>query len=401
MKKYSLFFMFLCCCCLLGAKNRPVKVACVGNSITYGTGIAEREKYAYPVQLQQLLGDAYEVGNFGRPGATLLNKGHRPYQQQPEFRQALDFAGDIVVIHLGVNDTDPRNWPHFRDEFIPDYRALIDSFRVVNPKCRILIARLTPIADRHPRFESGTRDWHDQIQLAIEQVARYADVQLIDFHEPLYPYPYLLPDAIHSNAQGAALLARTVYEGITGDFGGLQLSEIYTDHMVLQREQPVRIEGKANAGEKVTVTFAGQKLKAVTGTNGKWSVNLQPMPAGGPYTLTVATRTVKKEFRDVLVGEVWLCSGQSNMEFYLNWSAEARQEVPQSTNDRIRLYDMKARWRTDARAWDASVLDSLNRLQYTAPTVGKPVCPKQPVIFRRWLTSLARSCRIACRFLSA
>lgn len=364
MKKYSLFFMFLCCCCLLGAKNRPVKVACVGNSITYGTGIAEREKYAYPVQLQQLLGDAYEVGNFGRPGATLLNKGHRPYQQQPEFRQALDFAGDIVVIHLGVNDTDPRNWPHFRDEFIPDYRALIDSFRVVNPKCRILIARLTPIADRHPRFESGTRDWHDQIQLAIEQVARYADVQLIDFHEPLYPYPYLLPDAIHSNAQGAALLARTVYEGITGDFGGLQLSEIYTDHMVLQREQPVRIEGKANAGEKVTVTFAGQKLKAVTGTNGKWSVNLQPMPAGGPYTLTVATRTVKKEFRDVLVGEVWLCSGQSNMEFYLNWSAEARQEVPQSTNDRIRLYDMKARWRTDARAWDASVLDSLNRLQY-------------------------------------
>lgn len=79
MKKYSLFFMFLCCCCLLGAKNRPVKVACVGNSITYGTGIAEREKYAYPVQLQQLLGDAYEVGNFGRPGATLLNKGHRPY----------------------------------------------------------------------------------------------------------------------------------------------------------------------------------------------------------------------------------------------------------------------------------------------------------------------------------
>lgn len=363
MKRELLFLWFASICFTLWAQV-PIKVACVGNSITYGTGIAEREKYSYPIQLQQLLGDAYEVGNFGRPGATLLNKGHRPYQQQPEFRQALDFAGDIVVIHLGINDTDPRNWPHFRDEFIPDYRALIDSFRVANPKCRILIARLTPIADRHPRFESGTRDWHDQIQREIEQVAQYANVQLIDFHEPLYPYPHLLPDAIHPNAQGAALLARAVYEGITGDFGGLQLPDIYTDHMVLQREQPVRIEGKANAGEKVTVTFAGQKLKAVTGTNGQWSVDLQPMPAGGPHTLTIATRTQKKEFRDVLVGEVWLCSGQSNMEFYLNWSAEARQEVPQSANDRIRLYDMKARWRTDARAWDVSVLDSLNHLQY-------------------------------------
>lgn len=58
---------------------------------------------------------------------------------------------------------------------------LIDSFRMVNSKCRVIIARLTPIADRHPRFESGTRDWHGEIQQAIETVADYAGVQLIDF----------------------------------------------------------------------------------------------------------------------------------------------------------------------------------------------------------------------------
>lgn len=83
--------------------------------------------------------------------------------------------------------------PIYRDFFIADYRALIDSFRVANPECRILIARLTPIADRHPRFESGTRDWHDEIQLAIETIAKYAQVQLIDFHAPLYPYPLCCP----------------------------------------------------------------------------------------------------------------------------------------------------------------------------------------------------------------
>ena len=97
--------------------------------------------------------------------------------KQEEFQKALAFAGDIDVIHLGINDTDPRNWPDYRDFFVRDYLALIDSFRVVNPDVRILVARMTPIADRHPRFESGTRDWHGEIQQAIETVARYANVQ--------------------------------------------------------------------------------------------------------------------------------------------------------------------------------------------------------------------------------
>lgn len=72
-----------------------------------------------------------------------------------------------------------------------DYLKLIDTFREANPAVRIIIARMTPIADRHIRFLSGTRDWHGEIQTAIETVARYAGIQLIDFHEPLYPYPYL------------------------------------------------------------------------------------------------------------------------------------------------------------------------------------------------------------------
>lgn len=367
MKKTLILSLCLFFCIVLFAQ-KPVKVACVGNSITYGSGIADREKDSYPVKLQQMLGDKYLVDNFGKPGATLLNKGHRPYMQQKEFKDALAFAGDIVVIHLGINDTDPRNWPNYRDYFINDYRALIDSFRVVNPQCRVLIARLTPIADRHPRFESGTRDWHDEIQLAIENIAKYANVQLIDFHEPLYPYPYLLPDAVHPNAEGAAILAKTVYEGITGDFGGLQMPELYTDDMVLQYGQPLKIQGKADAGEKITVSIGKQKQQTTAASNGKWTVTLQPLNAGGPYTLTIAAGKQKLTYNNVLAGEVWLCSGQSNMEFYLNWSVTAKKDVPEAANNNIRLYDMKARWRTDAVEWDASVLDSLNHLQYYVDT---------------------------------
>ena len=117
---------------------------CVGNSITYGIGVKDREKDSYPALLQAMLGDEYFVGNFGKPGATLLNRGHRPYTEQKEYKDALAFNADIIVIHLGVNDTDPRDWPDFRDDFIKDYISLIDSFKSVNSDARIIIAGITP-----------------------------------------------------------------------------------------------------------------------------------------------------------------------------------------------------------------------------------------------------------------
>lgn len=348
--------------------HKQTKVACVGNSITYGSGLAHPEQDSYPAQLQRLLGDQYVIGNFGKPGATLLNKGHRPYREQEEFRKALAFAGDIVVIHLGINDTDPRNWPNYRDSFVRDYLALIDSFRVVNPNCRVIISRLTPIADRHPRFESGTRDWHGEIQQAIEAVAAHAGVQLMDFHEPLYPYPFLLPDAVHPSKEGAAILAKTVYSSITGDYGGLNLSELYTDNMVLQRDRLLPISGRANALEKVSVTIGKQKQTVQTGLDGKWTVMLQPLQAGGPYTLTVAAGKKTLTCKNVLVGEVWLCSGQSNMEFLLRNATTAKEDIPLAENKNIRLFDKKARWATNAVEWETSVLDSLNQLQYYKET---------------------------------
>lgn len=121
MKKFSCsLLLFLLCLPLVARPKakpvRPLRVACVGNSVTYGYGLRDRDHDAYPVRLQGFLDQTYgagrfEVGNFGHSGATLLYKGHRPYTSLPEFRQALDFRPDWVVIHLGLNDTDPRDWP--------------------------------------------------------------------------------------------------------------------------------------------------------------------------------------------------------------------------------------------------------------------------------------------------
>ena len=355
------------------ARKKPkvqpkIKVSCVGNSITYGMRLEDREHESYPVQLQALLGDKYEVGNFGKSGATLLRHGHRPYFEQEEFRQAMEFAGDIVIIHLGINDTDPRNWPHYQDEFVADYLALVDSLRSVNPKARFLIARMTPIGNAHSRFISGTKVWHGQIQKAIETVARAAGAELIDFYEPLYRYPWMFPDAIHPNAEGAGILAKTVYGGITGDYGGLQVSPIYSDHMVLPREKDFLIRGKADAREAVKVTVDGDVFEAVANNRGEWCVLVphHPVKVGAELRIETAKRSLV--FSDVAFGDIWLCSGQSNMEFEVRQSSDAS---PRADAD-LRLYDMKCNWRTDNVAWPASALDSVNHLQYFKPTQWTP-----------------------------
>ena len=377
MKKQLLFISALVLGSLGWGQRKPIKVACVGNSITYGYGIENREQNSYPSVLQRLLGKGYKVENFGHSGATLLSKGHRPYIQQEEYKKALAFAGDIVVIHLGINDTDPRNWPNHRNDFVKDYLTLIFSFKKANPKAHIVIARMSPLSHRHPRFESGTRDWHAEIQQAIALVAQQTNAQLIDFHEPLYHFPQMLPDAVHPNAQGAAILAQVVYGAITGDYGGLQLPEIYSDNMVLQHGQSLPLQGIANAGTKITVTIGSQQLNTTADSNGKWQVTLAPLAAKETYTLQITAGKEKRVFKNVVAGEVWLCSGQSNMEFEMFQASTGERDIPQAENPNIRLFDMEARWRTDnANAWELSALDSINHLQYYKPAQWEVCSPK-------------------------
>lgn len=359
----------------------PIKVACIGNSITFGTGTENPQTESYPAQLQQLLGHNYIVGNFGKPGATLLKRGHRPYTLQPEYQKAMNFAGDIAVIHLGINDTDPRDWPNYRDDFVRDYLSLIDSCRKANPKSRIMICRLTPISNRHFRFESGTRDWHGEIQLAIETVSRVAGVQLINLHQALYAYPNMFPDGLHPNPEGAKLLAQTIYSAITGDFSGLKLPPTFTDYMVLQRDCPLPIRGTANAGTPISVCIGHQKQTTITGNDGKWEVTLNPLQTGNDYELNISAGKEKRTFRHVAVGEVWLCSGQSNMEFLLSQATTGKEDIPQANHPDLRLYNMKGNWATDNQAWQESALDSVNHLLYYRTAQWEPCTPQQAANF--------------------
>ena len=341
------------------------KVACIGDSVTAGYLLANAATESYPSQLQILMGQQYEVKNFGHSGATLLKKGSTPYFKTEKCAQAIAYRPDIAIIHLGLNDTDPRNWPNYKEDFDADYSWLIDTLRTQNPKVQIYICRMTPIFNEHPRFKSGTRDWFWQIQEHISGIAKANNVKLIDLHEKLYDRPDLFPDALHPIKEGASILAQTVYENVTQDFGGLKLSPIFTDNMVLQRNQPIVIYGNANGGDKVEITLDNHKEVATTNLYGKWKAIFPAMKSGGTHLINISSNGKKIVLKNILIGDVWFCSGQSNMAFPLQKSENGIAEVKKAINNtNLRLFNFEAIAETDDKAWDSITLQKTNQLKF-------------------------------------
>lgn len=140
----------------------------------------------------------------------------------------------------------------------------------------------------------------------------------------------------------------------------VRLPAIIADNMVLQQGTKVRIWGNANAGEQVSVTFAGKTLDAVAGASGNWQVELGPLSPGGPSELIVKGDNLLT-IRNVLVGEVWICSGQSNMEWPLSNTANAKDVVAQANYPEIRLF------RVEHRTSASALTDVAGRWVVTTP----------------------------------
>ena len=192
-----------------------VRVACVGDSITYGAGVKEREKNSYPAVLGRLLGERYDVKNFGVSGATLLKKGDKPYDKEKTYQSALDFKPDVAIIKLGTNDSKPQNWDANKGDFQADYKSMIEAFRMANPGVKIVCALPVPV---YPPGNFKIRDEivKPEIIPAIRQVASETKCQVIDLYAALSDKPKLFPDKVHPNAEGASLIAAAVYQALTG-----------------------------------------------------------------------------------------------------------------------------------------------------------------------------------------
>lgn len=190
----------------------PIRIACIGNSITYGSGIADRNQNSYPAQLQAMLGKGYQVWNFGVGGTTLLNKGDKPYRDTGAYTDALQFKPDIVFIKLGTNDSKLRNRVYLAD-FETDYIDLINTFKEGNRETRIVL--LLPI----PAFTADTTGiWNgaikDRIIPIIRSVAYKTGSEIVDLYQLFIDQEGLLPDKVHPSSLGATVIAKRLYEAV-------------------------------------------------------------------------------------------------------------------------------------------------------------------------------------------
>ena len=166
----------------------------------------------------------------------------------------------------------------------------------------------------------------------------------------------------------------TAYSLPTDENTSLQLSAIYTNHMVIQRQKPFIVRGTADAGTKVTARLGKERRRTIATEDGTWQLTFKRREATRtPLTLTITDGDTILTLTDLLVGEVWLCSGQSNMAFMLRQSTDAQEHISAAPAKEIRIYNMRPHVYTDAVAWDSASLDKLNRLDYYLPTTWQPL----------------------------
>jgi lysophospholipase L1-like esterase len=189
----------------------PIRVACLGDSITYGVGA--KPGWSWPEQLDRMLSSDWDVRNFGHSGASVAKEEKHTIWNQTEYKAALLFHPDVVLILLGTNDTKPQNWER-KGEFPKLYRELVSSFQKLSSKPRIFCCT-PPYVPKKGNFGINEPALKEQIPM-IQSIARECGAGLLDIHAATEGKDPLFPDNVHPNTEGAALIARTAYKALTG-----------------------------------------------------------------------------------------------------------------------------------------------------------------------------------------
>lgn len=210
MKKLNLFLVFVLAFGNISLAQTPIKIACVGNSITQGPG--RDNPGSWPLQMQAILGDAYEVENFGVSGRTLLRKGDYPYWNEPQFQEVKDFAPDILVIMLGTNDSKPQNWK-YASEFRQDYLDMIAEFRKTMPvDGKVYVVMPVPVTKDN--FGITASVMNNEQRMMLVEIAQAANAELVDLYTPLMDKADLFPDGVHPTAEGLGIMAKEIARAI-------------------------------------------------------------------------------------------------------------------------------------------------------------------------------------------
>lgn len=188
------------------------KVACVGDSITAGSGIKKPSVDGYPAVLGAILGKDYEVKNFGVSGRTLLEKADHPYTKEKKYTASLNFEPNIVIIKLGTNDSKPQNWK-FKDEYEANLKALIKTYQDLPSKPLVILATQMYVG-KSGKFGISQKIVKNEIRPLTLKIAKELNLPVIDFYPAIDGKDELLCDGIHPNEAGAKEMAKICKEKI-------------------------------------------------------------------------------------------------------------------------------------------------------------------------------------------
>lgn len=193
-----------------------LKVALIGDQVMLGEEMNNAETDAYPIQLQSLLGENYILKTFAVDNATVLRKGNRPIWEDTLFQDAQDFQPDIVIIHLGWNDTKISNWWKYGDEFIINYREMIDTFAILKSKPKVMLCRPTRIFD----IVNGMNDSTLTVGVLpnIDSIGVQQNLEVINLYRILENRGDLFKHGVYPDKLACRIMAETIYDAIISDF---------------------------------------------------------------------------------------------------------------------------------------------------------------------------------------
>ena len=199
--------------------GEEIKVACVGDSVTYGYGIKGWKKNNYPAVLSRLLGEKYHVANFGISGSTVQDTGDQPYTATEAYKSSLEYEADILIFMLGSNDSKPENWTD-EEKFLAFYNSLLDSYLQKDKKPTVYLCTVAT-ANYPEGITSGLTNYDVQpkyVEVAAELIRGVAEERgypLIDINNLTENRRELFgKDNVHPNAEGAETIATAIYEAI-------------------------------------------------------------------------------------------------------------------------------------------------------------------------------------------
>ena len=186
--------------------KRDIRVACVGDSITEGMGISWQSSNAYPVQLDSILGEGFEVMNFGRSATTMMYTGDFPYWSAKEFTNAFRFHPDIIVIKLGTNDAKLFQWNE--EKFVSSYQQMIDSFLTIRPMPVIKVCLPVPVVEDKWEITDSVVTYG--VIPEVRKVATDNNLEVIDLNAVMSKHKDLYVDGVHPTREGARYIAEEV-----------------------------------------------------------------------------------------------------------------------------------------------------------------------------------------------